>query len=307
MSTGRYILVRLLGIIAVVWLIGTITFLLMHAIPGGPWDEEKPITEEAKANIRAKYGLDRPLLEQYLTYWRNFITFDLGHPYQSPLETVQGLIARSWPASLQLGLMTIIVSFSLGISLGIISALHQNTWIDYLATLISIFGVVTPNFVLGITLVLVFSTATGLLPAGGWEGPKYWILPVFCFSLGPMGTIARFTRTSFIDVMREDYVRTARAKGLRDLRVVFIHMLRNALVPILTIVGPMAGALVTGSIYVEAIFRIPGIGKFFTSSIEARDYPMMMGITMLYAVIVALSYLLTDISYVIADPRVDFA
>jgi ABC-type dipeptide/oligopeptide/nickel transport system permease component len=304
---GRYILLRILGMIAVVWFIGSITFFLMHAIPGGPWDEEKPITEEAKANIRARYGLDKPLAEQYLLYWRNFLRLDLGHPYQSPLETVEGLMARTWPASAQLGLMTIVVSFSLGLPLGIISALKQNTMIDYIATLVSIFGVVTPNFALGIGMVLLFSTITGWLPPGGWDGPKYWIMPVVCFSLAPMGTIARYTRTSLIDVMREDYVRTARAKGLRESKVVLRHIMRNALVPILTIIGPMAGALVTGSIYVEAIFRIPGIGRYFTSSIAARDYPMMMGITVMYTVIVAISYLITDVSYVIADPRIDFA
>lgn len=307
MGMGRYIALRILGMIAVIWFIGTITFFLMHAIPGGPWDEEKPITEDAKANIRARYGLDKPLGQQYLLYWRNFLRLDLGHPYQSPLETVEGLMARTWPASAQLGLMTIVVSFSLGIPLGVISALKQNTWMDYVATLVSIFGVVTPNFALGIALVLVFSTLTGWLPPGGWEGPKYWIMPVVCFALAPMGTIARYTRSSLIDVMREDYVRTARAKGLRESKVVFRHMVRNALIPILTIIGPMAGALVTGSIYVEAIFRVPGIGRYFTSSIAARDYPMMMGITVMYTVIVAASYLLTDISYVIADPRIDFA
>jgi ABC-type dipeptide/oligopeptide/nickel transport system permease component len=203
--------------------------------------------------------------------------------------------------------MTVVVAFITGMTLGIVGALKQNTWLDYLTTLVSIFGVVTPNFVLGITLVLLFSTVADWLPVGGWEGPKYWVLPVVCFALGPMGVIARFTRTSLLDVMREDYVRTARAKGVRETWVVFRHMLRNALVPILTIVGPMAGALTTGSIYVEAIFRVPGIGKFFTSSIQARDYPMILAITRFYAVIVAVSYLLTDISYVIADPRVDFA
>jgi ABC-type dipeptide/oligopeptide/nickel transport system permease component len=307
MGMGRYVFFRILGMIAVVWFIGTITFGLMHAIPGGPWDEEKPLTEEAKANIRRMYGLDKPLITQYLLYWRNFLRFDFGHPYQSPVETVQGLIGRTWPASVQLGLMTIVVAAILGIGLGILGALYQNTWVDYLTTLLAIFGVVTPNFALGMALILLFSTILGWLPAGGWDGPKYYIMPVICFALGPMATLARYTRTSMIDVMREDYVRTARAKGLPESRVVVRHMLRNALIPIMTILGPMAGALVTGSIYVEAIFRVPGIGRYFTSSITARDFPMMMGITMLYAVIVAVSYLLTDLSYMFVDPRVKLA
>ena len=301
---GRYIFLRILGMIAVVWFIGTITFVLMHAIPGGPWDEEKPLTDEAKANIRRMYGLDKPLTTQYLLYWRNFLRLDLGHPYQSPVETVQGLIGRTWPASVQLGLMTIVVATILGVGLGMISALFQNTWIDYLSTLLAIFGVVTPNFALAMAMILVFSTTLGWLPAGGWDSPKHYIMPVICFALGPMATLARYTRSSLIDIMREDYIRTARAKGLPESLVVLRHMLRNALIPILTILGPMAGALITGSIYVEAMFRIPGIGRYFTSSITARDYPMMMAITMLYAVIVAVSYLLTDLSYVLADPRV---
>ena len=304
---GRYIFMRILGLIAVVWFIGTITFFLMHAIPGGPWDEEKPLTEEAKANIRAKYGLDKPLGEQYWIYWRNFLMLDLGHPYQSPAETVEGVMARTWPISAQLGLMAIIVSFGLGIPLGLLAALRQNTWIDYLATLISISGIVCPSFVIGMGCILLFSITLGWLPAGGWDTPKHWIMPVFCFSLFPMGTLARYTRSCLLDVLREDYVRTARAKGLGETTVVLRHMLRNALVPILTILGPLVGGYLTGSIYIEAIFRIPGIGKYFTSSISYRDYPMMMGITMAYALILAVSYLLTDISYVIADPRVDFA
>lgn len=303
---ARYIIRRVIWIIPVIWIIGSITFALMHAIPGGPWDPEKPITAAAKANIRAKYGLDKPLIQQYLIYWRNFLTLDLGHPYQSPTETVQGVIARTWPASAKLGLMTIVVATGVGIPLGVVAGLNQNTWIDYLATTLSVFGIVTPNFALGIAMVLVFSTFLDWLPPGGWAGPRYWIMPVVTFSLSPMATFARYTRTSVIEVMRQDYVRTAWAKGLPQRLVILRHILRNALVPILTILGPTAGALTTGSIYVEAIFRVPGVGKFFTSSIATRDYPMMMGITMFYAVIVAGSYLLTDISYVLVDPRVDY-
>jgi ABC-type dipeptide/oligopeptide/nickel transport system permease component len=301
---ARYMLMRILGLIAVVWFIGTITFVLMHAIPGGPWDEEKPLTQEAKANIRRMYGLDKPLAIQYLLYWRNFLRLDLGHPYQSPVETVQGLIGRTWPASVQLGLMTIVVASVFGVALGVLGALFQNTWIDYVSTLVAIFGVVTPNFALAMAMILLFSTTLGWLPAGGWDSPKHYIMPVICFALGPMATLARYSRASVIDVMREDYVRTARAKGLPESAVVVRHILRNALIPILTVLGPMTGALITGSIYIEAMFRIPGIGKYFTSSITARDYPMMMAITMLYAVIIAVSYLLTDLSYVLADRRI---
>ena len=303
----RYLLLRLVGIVGVIWLIGTITFFLMHAIPGGPWDETKgSLPPEVKENISRKYGLDRPLAEQYLGYWANLLRGDLGIPYSSPTETVTSLIARSWPVSVQLGSYAIILAFLLGLPLGLIAALRQNSWIDHLATALATFGLVTPNFVLAILLIWLFSRTLGWLPVGGWESPKHMILPVLTFALGPMAITARYTRTAILEVLHSDYIRTARAKGLLNRTVVVRHILRNALIPMITVLAPMAGLLVTGSIFVESIFRVPGIGRFFSQSIFQRDYPLIMGLTLFYSLVVAVAFLITDLLYVAADPRIDF-
>ena len=303
----RYLLLRLIGIVGVIWLIGTITFFLMHAIPGGPWDETKgSLPPEVKENISRKYGLDRPLAEQYLGYWANLLRGDLGIPYSSPTETVTSLIARSWPVSVQLGLYAVILAFLLGLPLGLIAALRQNSWIDHLATALATFGLVTPNFVLAILLIWLFSRTLGWLPVGGWESPKHMILPVLTFALGPMAITARYTRTAILEVLHSDYIRTARAKGLLNRTVVVRHILRNALIPMITVLAPMAGLLVTGSIFVESIFRVPGIGRFFSQSIFQRDYPLIMGLTLFYSLVVAVAFLITDLLYVAADPRIDF-
>ena len=303
---ARYILLRLIGIVGVVWLIGTITFFLMHAIPGGPWDETKAsMPPEVKENIKRKYGLDRPLYEQYGTYWLNLAHGDLGIPYSSPTETVAGIIARSWPVSLQLGMLSVIVAFVIGLPLGLVAALKQNSWIDQLATALATFGIVTPNFVLAILLIWVFSRTLGLLPVGGWDSPKHMILPVITFAMGPMAITARYTRSAILEVVHSDYVRTARAKGLLNRTVVLRHIVRNALIPMITVLAPMAGLLVTGSIFVESIFRVPGIGRFFSQSVFQRDYPLIMGLTLFYSVIVAVAFLITDLLYVAADPRID--
>jgi len=303
---ARYLLLRLIGIVGVIWLIGTITFCLMHAIPGGPWDETKAtLPPEIKENIKRKYGLDRPLYEQYVGYWANLVRGDLGIPYSSPTETVTGIIMRSWPVSIQLGVLAIALAFALGLPLGIIAALRQNSWIDQLATALATFGIVTPNFVLAILLIWLFSRTLGLLPVGGWESPKHMILPVVTFAMGPMAITARYTRSAVLEVMHSDYVRTARAKGLLNHTVVLRHILRNALIPMITVLAPMAGLLVTGSIFVESIFRVPGIGRFFSQSITQRDYPLIMGLTLFYSVIVAVAFLITDLLYVAVDPRID--
>lgn len=303
----RYLLLRLVGIVGVIWLIGTITFFLMHAIPGGPWDETKgSLPPEVKENISRKYGLDRPLAEQYLGYWANLLRGDLGIPYSSPTETVTSLIARSWPVSVQLGLYAVLLAFALGLPLGLIAALRQNSWIDHLATTLATFGLVTPNFVLAILLIWLFSRTLGWLPVGGWDSPKHMILPVVTFALGPMAITARYTRTAILEVVHSDYIRTARAKGLHSRTVIIRHILRNALIPMITVLAPMAGLLVTGSIFVESIFRVPGIGRFFSQSIFQRDYPLIMGLTLFYSLIVAVAFLITDLLYVAADPRIDF-
>ncbi|MBI4553977.1 MAG: ABC transporter permease [Candidatus Latescibacteria bacterium] len=303
----RYILWRLVGLIGVLLVASVITFSLMHAVPGGPFDEEKmPLSPEAKANILRKYGLDKPLHVQYGRYMWNALHFDFGIPFQSPGETVAGLIKRTWPISAQLGGMGLLIAFSCGLLLGILSAVKQNTWVDYLTTVMSTLGITVPSFAISILLIVVFATIYRVLPTGGWGGPKTWIMPVIVYALGPMAVVARYTRSSVLETLRADYVRTARAKGLKERSVLFIHVLKNSLIPLLTVVGPMLPGVLTGSLFVEGIFRIPGLGQFFVTSIFERDYPMIMALMLLVAVLIGITYLITDLLYVLVDPRVRY-
>ena len=305
---GRYLLLRLAGLLAVLVIVSLVVFVLMHAIPGGPYDAEKtPLSEEAKANILRSYGLDRPLWEQYLRYVGNAFRFDFGYSYQSPGETVAQLISRVWTVSLQLGGMTLGLAIPLGLILGVVAASHRNSWVDHVVTLLATIGIVLPTFVLGVLLILLFSNTLHWLPTGGWSAPSTWVLPVVAYALGPMGIIARYTRTSVIEAIGTDYVRTARAKGLGEGRIMRRHVLRNAAIPILTIAGPLVPDLLTGSIFVESIFRIPGLGGYFVTSVYQRDYPMIMALALLAAVVVSATYLATDLLYLAIDPRIRLA
>ncbi len=303
----RYVITRVLGLMGVLFVVSIITFSLMHAVPGGPFDEEKmPLSAEAKANILRKYGLDKPLYEQYARYMWNAIHFDFGIPFQSPGETVTDLISRTWPISMQLGGMGLAIAFGLGILLGIISAVKQNTWMDYGTTALATLGFTVPPFATSILFIVVFATIYRVLPTGGWGGPETWVMPVIVYSLGPMAIIARYTRSSFLENLRADYVRTARAKGLKEHKILSVHVMKNSLIPLLTIMGPMLPGVLTGSLFVEGIFRIPGLGQFFVTSIFERDYPMIMALTLLVAVLIGITYLITDILYMFVDPRVRY-
>jgi ABC-type dipeptide/oligopeptide/nickel transport system permease component len=303
----KYLITRVVGLIGVLFVVSIITFSLMHAVPGGPFDEEKmPLSAEAKANILRKYGLDKPLYEQYARYMWNALQFDFGIPFQSPGETVTDLISRTWPISMQLGGMGLAIAFSFGILLGIISAVKQNTWMDYGTTALATLGFTVPPFATSILFIVVFATIYRILPTGGWGGPETWIMPVIVYALGPMAIIARYTRSSFLENLRADYVRTARAKGLKETSVLAIHVMKNSLIPLLTIMGPMLPGVLTGSLFVEGIFRIPGLGQFFVTSIFERDYPMIMALTLLVAVLIGVTYLITDILYAFVDPRVRY-
>jgi len=304
---ARYILLRLLGLIPVLLILSIITFVLMHGVPGGPWAYgDRPFTDEQLAALKARYGLDKPAWQQYFIWLKGVIRLDFGMSFDHPDESVLEIIRRTWPTTMRLGGMTLLLAFGVGIPLGIIAALRQNTWIDYLATLTSVVGFITPHFVWGIFFILLFSLALGWFPTGGWGGPKYWVLPVVAYALTPIATIARYTRASVIEVLQADYVRTARAKGLSEQAIILRHVLKNALIPLLTIFGPLIPDLITGSIFIEDIFRIPGLGKFWVTSTFTRDYPMIIGLVMLWAVLIAFTYLLTDVLYVVADPRVHY-
>lgn len=301
----RFILTRLVGLVFVLLVLSMVTFGLMHGVPGGPWREgQRPLTPEQVAALEARYGLDKPIWQQYLIWLGGVVRLDFGHSFDHPDETVLGLIRRTWPVTVHLGVMTLLLAFSVGIPLGIIAALRQNTWIDYIATLLSIFGFVTPHFVWGIFFILVFSLALQWFPTGGWEGPRYWVLPVVAYSLAPIALIARYTRASVIEALGADYVRTARAKGLNERVVIGRHVLRNAFIPMLTVFGPLVPDLITGSIFIEEIFRVPGLGKFWVTSTFERDYPMIIGLVMLWAILISATYFITDILYAFIDPRI---
>lgn len=302
---ARYVLGRLMGVLVVFLIVSVVIFLLMHAIPGGPYNEDKvPLSAEAKANYLRKYGLDRPLWEQYLLYMGHALRGDFGVPFQSPTETVAGLIARTWPVSASIGALALLVALPLGLLLGTLAAARQNTWVDYLTSATATLGITVPNFVVAVWLVLLFAVQLKWLPTGGWGQWQHYVMPVAVLALAPMALTARYTRTSILEVSRSDYVRTARAKGLSERQIMVRHVLRNAMIPLLTVLAPQIPNLITGTIFIESIFRVPGLGKFFVTSILARDYPMIMALMLLVAVVWSLVYLVTDILYTVVDPRV---
>lgn len=310
----RYILGRLISLFFVVLIVSMITFGMMHSVPGGPFDEtNQPLPPAAKANILRKYGLDQPIWKQYLNYMRNAVQFDFGIPYQQPTTTVAELISSTWKITAQVGVVTILFAFAVGLTLGVVAGYNQNSWIDTIVTFTSMAGFIMPSFVLGTLSILLFGVYLKWLPLGGWGETgclvdRYfcldWIMPVIAYSLAPMSVIARYTRSSVVEFLNADFVRTARAKGLGGTAVLLRHVLRNALIPMVTVMGPIIPDLMTGSIFIESIFRIPGLGKYFVTSTFNRDYPMVMATVLLIAALWGLVYLFTDVLYTWVDPRV---
>jgi ABC-type dipeptide/oligopeptide/nickel transport system permease component len=286
--------------------VSIIAFALMHAVPGGPFapDEKGRLPEATRQAQLAKYGLDQPLPVQYVKYMSHALRGDFGVPFQSPTETVTELIARAWPVTIKIGIPTIIIAYGLGSLLGYIAAKRQNGWIDYTVSFMATLGICVPNFVIGIWLILFFSVYLGWLDPGGWGKPQHYIMPVIAYSLAPMALVARYTRSSILEVLRTDHVRTARAKGLRENKVMVWHVIRNAMIPFVTILIPEIPNILTGSIFIEATFRIPGLGRFFVTSTNARDYPMILALVLLIAVLWGITYIVTDILYTILDPRI---
>ncbi len=303
---GRYILSRLLGLTFVLFVVSVIAFLLMHAVPGGPFapDERGRLPEATRQAQLEKFGLDQPIYVQYVKYMRNALQLDFGVPFQSPTETVTGLIARAWPVTIRIGIPTIILAYGLGTTLGVVAAMRQNTWVDYTVSFIAALGLVVPNFVVALWLILFFSVYLGWLEPGGWGKPQHYIMPVIAYSLTPMALVARYTRSSILEVLRSDHVRTARAKGLSERRVMTWHVGRNALIPFVTILLPEIPNILTGSIFIEAAFRIPGLGRFFVTSTQTRDYPMILALVLIIAVLWGITYIITDILYTLLDPRI---
>lgn len=307
----RYLISRLAGLVGVLLAVSAFTFFLMHAIPGGPFDaqallQNKMLPAEVIQTLNVKYGLDKPLVEQYVMFLSNAVRLDFGYSFTSQTRTVTKIIADQWPYSIQLGLLTLAFSLVVGMGLGLGAAIKQNTWLDYLGNAVSIFCMVTPGFVLAVLMQFIFAVKLQWLPTSGWDQPSSWIMPVLANSLGPILTLQRFSKSSMADAMRANFVRTARAKGLSEARVMTVHVLKNALSPVITVGGPMAASLVIGSFFIERIFLIPGIGFYWVNAIQNRDYPMIMASTLIWTALISVTYLLTDIAYAIIDPRVTF-
>ncbi len=301
-----YVVRRVVWIAPVLLVVSLITFGLMHAVPGGPWDQEKPLPPSIVKRLNDKYGLDDPVPVQYLRWAGGMLTGDLGPSYRYRDRSVNDIVGDGIGTTAQLGIMAFILALLVGVPLGMIAALRQNRLPDYIATFVSVLGIATPSFVLAILLVVVFSVALRLLPTHGWEGPASYVLPTVALAGYPIAQIARYTRASMLEVTRKDYVRTAYSKGLQERSVVSMHMTRNALIPVVTILGPLLAYLVTGSFIVELIFSVPGIGRFYVTGITQRDYSLIMAMTMLYAVVIAVLNLVVDLLYAYIDPRIRY-
>jgi ABC-type dipeptide/oligopeptide/nickel transport system permease component len=301
----RYILGRLLGLLFVLFAVSLVAFFLMRAVPGDPFATGERRLPEATQQARlVKYGLDGPLWQQYVRYVWHALHGDFGVPFQSPTRTVVQLIADTWPITIRIGLLTIGLAYPLGILLGAIAALRHNQWLDYILTFGATLGLVLPNFVVAIWLILIFAVRLDWLPAGGWGKPQHYVLPVLAYALAPMALVARYTRTSILETLAADHVRTARAKGLRERRVLLWHVARNALIPFITVMLPEIPNILTGSIFIELTFRVPGLGRFFITSTLSRDYPMILALVLLVAVLWSITYLATDVLYTVLDPRI---
>lgn len=303
----KYIVGRLLWIIPVLFVVTILTFILMHSVPGGPWAREKALPPQTVARLNEKFGLNDPIYVQYIRWAGNLLQGNLGPSFKFADRTVNEIVSDGIGTTMQLGLMAFTLAVVLGIPLGIFAALGHNRWPDYLSTAISIIGVAVPSFVLALLLVLFFGVNLKWFPTGGWKGPETWVLPTIALAGFPIAVIARYTRASMLEVTRKDYIRTAQSKGLADQAVVSRHMIRNALIPVVTILGPTLAYLVTGSFIIETVFGIPGIGRYYVTSISQKDYGVLMAMTILYAFAVAFLNLVVDVLYAYIDPRIRYS
>ena len=305
----RYMIRRFLLMIPTLLGIYTITFLLVHAAPGGPWNyAARPLRPEIVERIKAKYHLNDPLPKQYVDYLAGALQGDFGPSFRHQERTVSQVIAGGLPISLQVGLVSLLLAMLIGIPLGILSAIRQNTLLDYLATFFSVVGFATPPYVLAVLFVLVFAITLGIFPTSGWDGlfSQKSVLPIATLSIISTALFARYTRASMLEVLGNDYLRTARAKGLTERSVILRHALRNSLIPVVTVGGVLLADTIIGSFFVETVFALPGIGYYYVESVLARDYPLIMASTLVYSVLLLFSNLLVDISYSALDPRVRY-
>jgi oligopeptide transport system permease protein len=302
----QFIVRRILWLAPVLLFVSLITFTLMHITPGGPWDKDKPPSAQAIANLNAKYNLDKPAWQQYLLYMNGVLHGDLGPSYTYQDRSVTSIILQGLPTTASLGLLAAVLALLVGVPLGVVAATRQNSAVDYTALGFGTVFASVPSFVLGFVFIIVFALDLHLVPTSGWGKPTQYILPVLTLGLNQAALLTRITRASVLDVSRQDFMRTARAKGLRETLVVQRHLLKNALIPVVTVMGPILAFLLVGSLIVETIFSIPGIGRLLVQGIAQRDYSLIMGTTLLYAFIIALFNLVVDVLYAFIDPRITY-
>ncbi len=300
----RYIIKRTIIVLFTIVLISTITFFLMNTVPGGPFLSEKAPSKAVLQMLEAKYGLDKPLIVQYKNYMVSLAQGDLGVSIKKKGQTISSIIADKFPVSAKLGGVAVVIAVVLGIPLGCIAALNRGKWLDNMLMFIATVGIAVPSFVVATSLMILFGVKLGLLPTYGLSSPLHYILPAFTLAFYPMSYMARLMRSSMLEVLSLDYIRTAKAKGVSEFKMIFKHALRNSLIPVITYLGPLLAYVLTGSFIVEKIFTIPGLGGEFISSITNRDYPMIMGTTIFLATLLIFMNFFVDILYKVVDPRV---
>lgn len=299
-----YIIKRIFNAFIVLWIVITITFFLMHAIPGGPFTAEKSLPPYVLHSIEERYKLNDPLYKQYGDYLCNLVQGDLGPSFKYPGRSVNDIIKDGFPVSFKLGIEAILIAIIIGIPAGILAGVKKDKWQDRAVNFFTTLGVAVPSFVVAALLIYVLSTKLHLLPAAMWNGWRYEIMPALALSGMPMSFIARLTRSSMLDILSQDYIKTARAKGLSWSRVLIKHALPNSLIPVVTYLGPMTASILTGSFVIETIFAIPGLGQYFVTSIYNRDYTVILGVTIFYSVIVIVLNMVVDLLYLLLDPRI---
>ena len=299
-----YVLKRTLGAVFTLFIIATVTFVLLRTLPGGPFDQEKTLPPEIKANIEAKYHLDRPILYQYGHYLNGLIHGNLGESYKYIGRDISTIMGETLPISIQLGVYALILSYLIGIPFGVLAASRHNTWTDRLLMVGSISGVSLPSFLVAPLLILFFCFYLDWFEVALWEGPSYYILPLLVLGTRPISFIARLTRASVLDAIQSDYVRTAKAKGLHHWIILYKHVLKNSFLPVLTLSGPLIAGILTGSFIVEHIFAIPGVAKHLVNSVTNRDYPLILGVTLIYSTLLIFANLMVDLLYSHFDPRI---
>jgi oligopeptide transport system permease protein len=306
----KYIIRRLLGIIPTLFIIVTISFFIVRVAPGGPFDGERALPEVVKRNIEAKYHLDDPLVVQYGRYMFDVMRGDLGPSYRYKDHDVNFYIFQSLPNSMILGAIAISIAILFGITSGMLAAVKQNTWVDYLSMAFAVVGISVPLFVIGPVLQYIFAMKLQWLPTSGWftsgDGWKTIILPAITLAFLDFATIARLTRSSMLETLRSDYIRTAKAKGMKNSSIIFKHAMKGAMLPIVSYLGPAFAGIITGSVVVEQVFRIPGLGKFFVQSSFNRDYTLIVGVVIVYSVILVIMNFFVDIVYSLLDPRITY-